>query len=62
MELVDVIKVIQQQIDDASPIIDRISCMKPIPVRPVYGSSSATAQKPEYGRTTVRIIEEEIKK
>jgi hypothetical protein len=62
MKLVDVIKVIQQQIDDASPIIDRISCMKPIPVRPVFGSSSATAQKPEYGRTTVRIIEEEIKK
>ncbi|MBQ9357656.1 MAG: hypothetical protein IJT98_10275, partial [Prevotella sp.] len=62
MENTDVISVIQQQIDDASPIIERISCMKSIPVRPVSGAYSSAAKKPEYGRTTIKIIEEEIKK
>ena len=62
MEIVDVINALQQQIDDASPIIERISCLKSIPVRPTLGASLTTAQKPQYGRTTIKIIEEEIKK
>ena len=60
MVLESVIQAIQKQVDEASPIVEKITYMKPIPVRPSY-SSSSSHQYPEYGKTMVKIIEEEIK-
>ena len=61
MNKTEIIKVIQKQIDDASPIIERINCMKPIPVRP-SSDGHYVSKKTEYGMATVKMMKEEIKK
>ena len=56
------IEAIQEQIEAASPILEKIAYLKPIPTRPIYGVTAGTLGKRSYDKQTVAQIEEEIKR
>lgn len=54
------IEVIQNQIDAASPILERVVCLCPLPERGSLNSGGKVSGKKRYDRISVGLIEEEI--
>lgn len=55
-----VIVTIQNQIDNAAPILRCLISLQPAPVRPQYGTAGQTCGKIRYNKTTVELIEQQI--
>lgn len=55
-----IVDAIQKQIDAAAPILRRIICLQPAPVRPQYGTTGLTSGKVRYSQTTIELIEQQI--
>lgn len=56
----DIIKLIQEQIDAVSPILERVACLRPSPTPPRYGAQELSTGKVRYEKTTIKLIEEQV--
>ncbi len=55
-----VIDLIHKQIDTASPIMQRIIALQPVPVRPQYGATGLTSGMMHYSKATIKLLEQQI--